>query len=182
MTANLKTHVLDSGKVIYVYDGLLPAVLRNKIFDFVRKSAFFIGWPDADHEKAARHNCLYSAYSEKNNEEVGLLSFLKTTEVFDHFKDLNVKRSVINLSTPSHTHFVHTHPEKLVVLYYVNLEWEHSWHGETLFYSEDMNNIELALPYTPGRVVVFDGTIPHTIRPQSPSADHYRFSYAITFE
>jgi hypothetical protein len=181
MTVNLKTHVLSSGKLIYVYDGLLPAVLRNRIFDFVRKSAYFIGWPDADHEVAARHQCLYTAYNDQNNQDAGLLPFLKTTEVNDHIKDLKVTRSVVNLSVPSHTHFVHTHPEQLVALYYVNLEWEHSWHGETLFYSEDMNDIDLALPYTPGRLVLFDGRTPHSIRPQSQIADHYRFTYAITF-
>jgi hypothetical protein len=67
-------------------------------------------------------------------------------------------------------------------LYYANLEWEQHWHGETLFYSEDLNEIDLAIRYTPGRIVVFDATIPHSIRPQSNVANNYRFTYAMTFD
>jgi hypothetical protein len=64
----------------------------------------------------------------------------------------------------------------------VNVGWRPEWHGETLFYSEDLSEIELALPYTPGRVVVFDATIPHSYRPQSTIADHYRFTLAMGFD
>ena len=177
-----KTYTLSSGRQIHVYDGLIPAALRNNIYEVVRGSAFFIGWADSDHEVGARHLCLYSGYTARHNDNAGLLPFLKTTEINDHIKNLTMRRSVVNLSTPSHTHFPHTHKEQLVALYYVNLEWNHSWHGETLFYSEDLKDIELALPYTPGRLVLFDGRIPHSIRPQSQIADHYRFTYAITFD
>jgi hypothetical protein len=67
------------------------------------------------------------------------------------------------------------------VLYYVNLEWQDGWHGETLFYDESLKNIVFASPYIPGRIVVFDGSIPHTIRPQSYIASHYRFTFALIY-
>jgi hypothetical protein len=182
MTVESKTHILPSGKQITIYDGLIPAVLRNSMYDFIKDSAFFIGWPDADHERAAKYNCLYTGYTEPQTESLGLLPYLRTTEIHSIIKDLTPTKSVVNLSVPSHVHFPHTHVEKVFILYYVNLHWEDHWHGETLFYSEDHSEIDLAVKYVPGRLVIFDGTIPHSVRPQSMAADNYRFTYALAFD
>jgi hypothetical protein len=182
MAVDSKTHVLSSGKLVHVYDGLIPAKLRADFYDYVKKSAFFIGWHDAEQDKASKHSCLYTYYNGDQTTEAGILPFLQTTEVNDHIKDMDLTKSIVNMSVPTHTHFSHCHAEKLVVLYYVNLDWEQHWHGETLFYSEDLKEIDLAVNYTPGRVVVFDASIPHSVRPQSHSADHYRFTYTLAFE
>lgn len=178
----MKTHTLSSGKQIHIYDGLLPLQLRSQVFQFIKNSRFVIGWHDGEYEKARGHEFLHSVYSEEDNFNAGLLPFLRTTEVNAHINSISPLKSMVNLSVPSDTHFPHAHPESLVVLYYANLDWEHHWHGETLFYTEDLSEIEVALKYTPGRVVVFDGSIPHSIRPQSISADKYRFTYAMTFQ
>jgi hypothetical protein len=175
-------HVLKSGKKVTVYDNFIPLILRSTLFQFVKESRFVIGWHDGEYVKARSHEFLHSQYSLEDNENAGLLPFLRTTEINKHIEGADPLKSMINLSVPCDTHFPHAHPESLVVLYYVNLEWENHWHGETLFYTEDLNDIELALKYTPGRVIVFDGSIPHAIRPQSISADKHRFTYAMTFE
>lgn len=177
-----KQYALPSGKKIYVFDGLLPLQLRDSIFSFVNNSNFKIGWADGSTEACISKKFMYSSYSARDDEAAGLLAFLRTTQVNELISGLEQKKSIVNLSVPSDTHWAHAHPEKLVVLYYVNLDWEQHWHGETLFYSEDLNDIQLALRYTPGRVVVFDASIPHAMRPQSPAADHYRFTYAMTFD
>lgn len=181
MAVETKTHILSSGKQVIVYDGLIPASLRNSMYEFIKDSAFFIGWPDAEHEVAAKYHCLYTGYTRPQTEDLGLLPFLYTTEINNLIEGLEVTKSVVNLSVPSHVHFPHTHVEKYVSLYYVNLHWEDHWHGETLFYSEDLKEVDLAIKYTPGRFVIFDGTIPHSVRPQSSAADHYRFTYALAF-
>lgn len=180
MTA--KQYTLSSGKKIYVFDGLVPLQLRDKLFTFIVDSKYRIGWADGKSETSIKHKFLYSSYNTQDDENAGLLPFLRTTQVNDLISGLEQTKSMINLSVPSDTHFAHAHPEKIVVLYYANMEWEHHWHGETLFYTEDLSEIELALRYTPGRVVVFDASIPHAMRPQSTSADHYRFTYAMTFK
>jgi hypothetical protein len=174
--------VLSSGKEIHIYDDLLPLTLREKLWVFINESLYTIGWSDGRTESSIKHKYLHSKYSANDDTVAGLLPFLQKSEVYKHFKDLIQKKSVINLSVPSDTYFGHAHPEKLVVLYYANMEWEHHWHGETLFYSEDLSEIELAIRYTPGRVIVFDGRTPHALRPQSTSAPHYRFTYAMTFD
>lgn len=181
MNQQYKKHILSSGKEIHIYDDLIPLQLRDSLFSFISNSKFMIGWKDGTFEKAVKHNFLYSSYSEEDNQRAGLLTFLQNTPIFEHFKNLTLTKSLVNLSVPSDTHFAHAHPEKLVVLYYANLDWEQHWHGETLFYSENLKEIELAIRYTPGRIVVFDASIPHSMRPQSISADHYRFTFAMTF-
>jgi len=62
----------------------------------------------------------------------------------------------------------------------VNVDWREEWAGETIFYDES-NEIIFCSPYKPGRMIVFDGTIPHTIRPQSIISPNYRFSLTIRF-
>jgi hypothetical protein len=64
----------------------------------------------------------------------------------------------------------------------VNQEWRDGWHGETLFFSENLKEIVHAMVYTPGRVVVFDGNIPHAIRPQSIIGPQFRYTLAMVFD
>lgn len=177
-----KKHILTTGKEIHIYDGLVPSQTRSAVWSFINNSLFRIGWPDGTTERSMSSRYIHALFNEEDNAKCGLLPFLQTTQVQDHIKGLTLKKSIVNLSVPSDTHWAHSHHERLVVLYYANLEWEQHWHGETLFYTEDLSDIELAIRYTPGRVVVFDATIPHAVRPQSPAADNYRFTYAMTFE
>ena len=47
---------------------------------------------------------------------------------------------------------------------------------------DNINNIAYTTPYIPGRFILFDGSIPHTIRPQSSKAPKFRFTISIFFE
>ena len=175
------SYTLLSGKKIYVYDGAIPLQLRDFFFTFAQNSLYKIDWKDGNSEKMVKHNFLYSPFSDIDNFNGKLWPYIQSTKIFEHVKDLKMMKSLINLSVPSDTHFAHAHPEKKVILYYANLEWEHHWHGETLFYTEDLNEIELAIRYVPGRIAVFDADIPHAIRPQSYSAANFRYTYTMTF-
>ena len=106
---------------------------------------------------------------------------LKHKEISDTLNGCVDVMSILNLSVPSDVNHIQTHKEKKVLLYYVNLEWNQGFHGETLFYTEDLESIQFASPYTPGRIMVFDANIQHTIRPQSIIAPQYRFSLSIFF-
>jgi Rps23 Pro-64 3,4-dihydroxylase Tpa1-like proline 4-hydroxylase len=76
-------------------------------------------------------------------------------------------------------YYAHTHGEDKVLLYYINMEWKEGWHGETQFYSDDLKEVKYTSPYTPGRLILFDGKIPHTMRPQSIIAPKFRFSLSM---
>ena len=80
-------------------------------------------------------------------------------------------------------HYLHIHQKQQVCLYYVNLDWRDGWHGETLFYNPDnLKEIAYTSLYIPGRIILFDGSIPHAIRPQSVKAPKFRFTLSLFFD
>jgi hypothetical protein len=89
----------------------------------------------------------------------------------------------MNLCTTSDKYFYHTDgkPGDLTLLYYANVEWDINWEGETPFASDDLKHIEYASPYTPGRVIIFDASIPHKSTQPLPGAPYYRFTFAAKF-
>lgn len=65
------------------------------------------------------------------------------------------------------------------ILVYCNNEWNYNWGGETVFFDENLDVKRAVLP-KPGRVVVFDGRLPHTARPPVSIFEGYR--YILTFK
>ena len=62
------------------------------------------------------------------------------------------------------------------------MDWKDGWYGETIFYNPDnINDIVFTSPYIPGRIILFDGDIPHAIRPQSSKASKFRISLSLFF-
>ena len=68
------------------------------------------------------------------------------------------------------------------LIYYMNREWKHEWGGETIFLDDNSKEIEYITPFVPGRIIVFDSTIPHSARQQSFAGPLYRFTLAIKFK
>ena len=169
------------GRSIYVIDNVSTKAQHQKFYEFVIRSNFNIGFSDSDAIETNNHKYLHSRYNIQAIADSGFKEILEQSEIWDLLKDRPIDRSTINLSTPSDTNFIHTHKNTLSVIYYANLDWKPEWAGETLFYSEDLKDIIFASPYTPGRLILADGEIPHTIRPQSNSAPHYRFTFAMFF-
>jgi len=175
-------YFLENNKQIDVLDGVFPLSFRIAAYDFCRNSLFKIGWSDSIvPERKANDFFLHSTYSSDDLNNLGILPFLENSAVKELTEGLTLEKSILNLSVSSDVNYVHTHPEKKVVLYYANLDWREGWHGETQFYSENLKNIQFSTPYTPGRVIVFDADIPHTIRPQSSIATQHRFTLALCY-
>ena len=79
-------------------------------------------------------------------------------------------------------HYIHHHESDQVALYYVNMDWNDGWYGETIFYDEfDQNKIGFTTPYIPGRIILFDGVIPHAIRPQSVEGPKFRITISLFY-
>jgi Rps23 Pro-64 3,4-dihydroxylase Tpa1-like proline 4-hydroxylase len=171
-----------SDKIIKKFDNLLDASFREFAYHFASNSFFKIGWHDGPSIENMKHQYLHSGYSEQDINNLGILNKVEGTEIEEILRGYSLKRSVMNLSMPSDVHWAHTHINQLVLLYYVNLNWSHDWAGETLFFSEDYKEVTNTFTYTPGRLLLFDGSIPHSIRPQSSNAPHYRFTLSMFFE
>lgn len=167
------------GEYVRVYDGLFPLIFRATAYEFALASSFRVGWADGVTDSQLVHRYIHSEFSEEDVLRLGILEAIKNSEAREELNGFSLKKTVLNLSNPSDSHFIHAHAEDKVLLYYVNLVWQDGWHGETLFYSEDCKDIVYASPYTPGRLIVFQGHIPHAMRPQSCTGDKYRFSLSL---
>jgi hypothetical protein len=69
----------------------------------------------------------------------------------------------------------------LTGLYYGNIDWRPEWEGETHFSDENMSEILYTSSFLPGRLVFFDGTIPHKSSQPSADAPYYRFVLSMKF-
>ena len=169
--------------MIVTIDNPFGSAFHETLYDYVINSYFKIGSQDGPSPLDRRnHVYIHSDYSIDDVNRIGLLNKIKDIPEFSPYKDLQLIRTTINCSVPSDTNFIHTHDNQISLVYYVNLDWKPEWAGETLFYNDDMTEIIQASIYKPKRLIIFDGSIPHSIRVQSNSAPHYRFSLAMFFD
>lgn len=171
-------------KLIRCFDGLVPLQTRNKILSYIQSSKFQLGWGDAAFGKNSVYKSLYSAYTQQEAYDCGLGSIIDNSyQTAELLVGYEFSHCAVNLTVAMDTNFTHTHTEgERVVLYYANLEWESAWYGETLFFNDTNTEVVFTVRYTPGRVLVFDGDIPHSIRPQSLLGPQYRFTVAMVYK
>ena len=173
---------LENQSSIHVFDDVFSLRFRDHAYNFCRRSRFTLGWADTTNPEQSRYaEQFYSKYSQEDVDRLGILRELSNTAVMDLVSQREFKFAVLNCGVACDSYFVHSHPESMVILYYVNMTWQDGFHGETQFYSEDLKSITWSTPYTPGRVVVFDGHTPHTIRPQSVIGPKHRFTFALFY-
>ena len=102
----------------------------------------------------------------------------------DDYVPPTVEKAYVNCGIHSESPYVHVDSSRKgdkTLLYYMNREWKHEWGGETILLGDDAAEIEYCCPYKPGRIIIFDSTIPHSARQQSFAAPMYRFTLAIKF-
>lgn len=165
-----------------VYDNTIPHQVRYEIWNYCTKSTYRLGWQDSQETNKNDLNT-YSTWTEEELKESGLYPYiLGTVKDTDWFTNKNIKKIIVNLVRSNDIHYIHGHSKSQVALYYVNLDWQDGWYGETLFYEpENLDTIAYASQYIPGRIILFDGNIPHSIRPQSVKAPKYRFTISVFF-
>lgn len=166
--------------MIKIYDDLVSPSYRELIYSYVQNSLFKIGNQDGTAFETMPHQYLCSDYSKQDLINSKFIEAVKGTEVGELFNTHEIARCLVNLSVPSDSNFLHTHHGCIAVLYYVNLNWRADWAGETVFYNDSKTEVTQAINVKPGRVVVFDGGLHHSVRPQAPIAPHYRFTLATT--
>jgi len=171
----------DTGRSIAVYDDLFDLHYKQEVYAFAQNSLFQIGWADDGVVERQANRFIHSRYSADDMARLGLLERIAGSPAAGEIQGYDFARAVLNLSSAADTNYIHAHAEDKVLLYYVNLEWREGWHGETLFFEENLKDVLFTSVYTPGRLIAFDAKIPHTIRPQSHIAAQYRFTLAMVF-
>lgn len=155
--------------MIKIHDNTIPFHIQQHIYAFILNSTFQIkGWEDRDDIKKYDLHSNWSLEDLKNSK---LYSYIENIVSFDKWN-----KCVVNLVKPGDHYYTHAHGDNShVVLYYANLEWRDEWAGETMFYDQN-KVITNAYQFTPGRLLEFDGSLPHSIRPQSSIGPDFRFT------
>jgi hypothetical protein len=176
-----------NGKKIIVIDDLFTAKERLTFYNFVYNAPYSLSRIAHDlPEYRNDHKTLKSALSLADILDIGffqnsfILDFIKTNK-------LRLRKAYVNLCTAGDTYSYHIDDEEKnstnvpSLLYYCNLNWEPNWEGETHFADENMKNILFSTSFIPGRIVLFDGSIPHKSSQPSFAAPYYRFVLAVKF-
>lgn len=66
----------------------------------------------------------------------------------------------------------------LTVVMFCNDHWATCWGGELVFYDDQKENIIKAVLPKPGRIVIFNGLVPHSARSPSANCDRLRMTLA----
>jgi esterase/lipase superfamily enzyme len=177
------TILTKNNKKIYIFDDLLNLSFRNRIYNFVKNSSFRV--KGYDNEVVENHHpTLISLYSMDDLFSLGFSKFPEhITKVVNINDNYIVENILINLCKPDDIFHVHTDTylkDSWTLIYYINLNWDVEWGGDTIFLDEN-RKIEYTSQYTPGRFLLFDSTIPHLIRPSTRLSPDYRFTMAIRF-
>ena len=166
-----------------VFDNIVPYEKKDDMWEHCLKSNYKLGWVDTEQPEKYDLNA-YSHWSIDEFKLTGLLPHIqKCIDDTDWFTKKNLCKVICNLVRSNDVHYLHIHHNQQVCLYYVNLDWRDGWHGETLFYNPDnLKEIVYTSLFIPGRIILFDGSIPHAIRPQSVKAPKFRFTLSLFFD
>jgi len=181
MDEDYKEIKVDREKTVYVFDNVFDLAWRSSVVKTAQNSLFKIGFNDTEELPYSEFRNLHSNYSLEEFQHLKFVENINNVNLLFKIANLTPSRVTLNLSQPGDVYFAHTHPG-LSLLYYVNTQWKEEWAGETLFFSENLSEVLFTSVYKPGRVILFDGSIPHTIRGPSRIAPGYRFTLAIFYK
>lgn len=171
----------SANRVIDVYDGLFTHHEVLQFFGFIRKSVFTVDGYDQNamplemqfHSKFSWEDTLAMGFTNHN-------AYFSLDERYG-LSQMEVVQSRVNLTTPSEKNRVHTDNKGITIVYYANPSWEIDWGGHTLFMDDQMQEAEFTCLCKAGRLVIFDGSIPHMIMTPSNICPTYRTTFAIQF-
>jgi hypothetical protein len=175
----------SNGKEIKIYDDLIPYDVRLKLYKFINNSLFRVkGNDEALVENQIEQN-IFSSYSKSDLDNTNFLKIPEIQHILKEVKGYEIYQTRINLGTLSDKNHFHVDSglgtDFKSLLYYPNMRWIIDWGGYTLFANENLSEIEYCASYKPGRIILFDGTIPHCAAPPSNFSPCFRYSFIIQF-
>ena len=167
--------------MIEIFHNVLTENHREEIYMYAINADYKIGWGDTSTFEYRQYPCLQSDIKRADWRQLDFIAGIQNEPLANMVKDLQFDKAVINLATPSSIQFPHTHGTSTVITYYINPDWKKEYYGETIFYDDSMTHCIGTSLYHTNSAVIFDGKIPHSIRPASHIAPSYRFSLSVFF-
>lgn len=170
---------------IKIYDNVFSEKEQKIIYENCLGAPYTIGWNDTEEAKESHFYCGLGLDAWQNrNQDKDLLEFLNTLEGSQPYqKNINkiLDKTIINCDTIADSHTLHDHKNQEVILYYACLDWKDGFGGETFFYDDQGKEVVYTSPYTPNRMIVFDGEILHRFNGPSIIGPKFRFSISTFF-
>ena len=179
-----KEVITTNNKKIIIFDNVFCLDERSHFFDFITQSFFVFGGESTRPHYSVRPIAkphLQSFYSEQDLNKLNFISSPSFACVLPHLSGLEVKRSYVYVSDHTTPHYFHVDPGVKTLLFYPMLEWKNEYGGETMFANEQLSEIEYTSQYVPGRIILFDASIPHKMSAPASTCPFYRFSFLINF-
>lgn len=179
-------------EVQVVDDEILPSEL-SKIFFELNKTRWRFGWP-VQHGPFARPCWHKFIAGSQRAHHAGCESELRELNDWGFLADLwcRVKSKYLDRETlvgvyangqtcgqdtPIHRDNRPGLPGKTVVVF-CNSHWASAWGGELMFYTNDKADLIKSVMPKPGRIVIFDGEIPHSAKAPNMSCAELRVTLA----
>tara|TARA_Y100000996_G_C22525509_1_gene644260 strand:- start:551 stop:1099 length:549 start_codon:yes stop_codon:yes gene_type:complete len=163
---------------IYVHDNEFPWNYMQHVFSFAKGSSYRF----VEIEQDVKEACMISMYSDDDLDRLGFLDQIKSPEMLDRIAGRKPCVTFVNFDNIGEVHAAHTHYNQEVLLYQANVEWRTEWYGETIWWDTDRKDIIYCNQYTPGRIIWFDGNLPHSARPPSYTSPFCRFTLSLVFD
>ena len=178
---SFNSDLMEEDKKIKIFDNKVSFKTRQEIYNSAHNSFYKLGWEYAVQKE--REPNLFSQWSIEDLSKENILPGIEDCiEETLWFQNKHLENIIINLVKSEDVHYIHAHWDKQIALYYVNLDWKDGWYGETLFYDPlNLQKIDFASSFIPGRILLFDGSIPHTIRPQSIKGPKFRMTLSLIY-
>ena len=169
---------------IWVFDGLLPMHSVTTMVNALDRAPF------TRTEVATPETPQYRHWACEMDLRVltGLPLYQATLKALAHTipdRRYRAYRAYTNYASHGDVLMIHTDSQpgadEYTALWYLANDWDADWGGETVFYDDDRDARFIVSP-RPGRLVVFDGSIPHAGRPPARHCTSARYSFAIKLE
>jgi hypothetical protein len=168
------------GREVRVYDGLLQTNDIHGLTAALQKGAFTrteFARPDTS---AFKHWALNIPMQNATELPVYQPTLAAAAE-FSSETAYKIYRCYCNYAAYGDMLFTHTDcppgAGELTALWFIAPEWNVEWGGETLFFDSSMD-AQVAVSPRPGRLVLFDGSLPHVGRPPNRICFASRFTLA----
>lgn len=163
--------------MIDVHDELVNEELQKKIYDYVKG----LEYNGVEVDLADTH--LSQGHSHDFDFKDPLMVELE--ECFKHLIPENNEphrwycNHIMSNETPQ-SHYDSQYETDTTILYYANIDYNHDWGGETVFYDESKELIKAVMP-KPGRISIFPANVLHSARPFALYVQEPRFTVAFKY-
>jgi hypothetical protein len=181
---NHETRSLSTGQTIHIYDGLFDACECEHYNKFAQDSLYRCGFNSSSLFEHMTFSSLTSMYNDNDVQRFGLFNSKNYDKVSHHFQGMKREASwmtLVKLMPELYYHCDDNEPDTMTLLYYVNLDWNINYGGETIICNSS-GDPEIAIATRPNRLIVYNSNLMHKPSGLSPKSHPNRYTFVSVFK